>query len=136
LPVLLKGIVTAEDASLAVHAGVDGIIVSNHGGRQLDSAPATIDALPEVVDAVAGRLPVLMDGGVRRGTDVLKALGYGARAVLVGRPYLWALAADGEAGVRDVLGLLRAELALAMALCGRPSIESIDRSLVRGAGGV
>ncbi len=136
LPVLLKGIITADDASLAVQAGVDGIIVSNHGGRQLDSAPATIDALPEVVDAVAGRTPVLMDGGVRRGTDVLKALGYGARAVLIGRPYLWALAADGEAGVRDVLGLLRAELALAMALCGRPSIESIDRSLVRGVGGI
>jgi 4-hydroxymandelate oxidase len=130
LPVLLKGIVTAEDAQLAVNAGVAGLVVSNHGGRQLDGAPATIDALPEVVDAVAGRMPVLMDGGVRRGADVLKALALGARAVLIGRPYLWALAADGETGVRDVIALLQAELALAMALCGRPSIASIDSSLI------
>jgi 4-hydroxymandelate oxidase len=130
LPVLVKGILTAEDAHLAIDAGVDGIIVSNHGGRQLDGALAAIDALPDVADAVDGRLPVLMDGGVRRGTDVLKALAFGARAVLIGRPYLWALAANGEAGVRDVLGLLRAELALAMALSGRPSIPSIDRTLV------
>jgi 4-hydroxymandelate oxidase len=135
LPVLVKGIITGDDARRAVTAGVDGIIVSNHGGRQLDGAAATIDALPEVTDAVAEHIPVLMDGGIRRGADVLKALGFGARAVLIGRPYLWALAADGEAGVRDVLGLLRAELALAMALCGRPSIESIDRSLVSRIGG-
>jgi 4-hydroxymandelate oxidase len=133
LPILVKGILTEEDASLAVHAGVDGVIVSNHGGRQLDGAPASIFALPEVVDAVAGRVEVLMDGGVRRGTDVLKALALGARAVCIGRPYLWALAARGEAGVRDVLRILREELALAMALAGRPTIASVDRSLVERA---
>ena len=130
LPILLKGILTAEDAQRAVDAGVQGIVVSNHGGRQLDGAPASIDALPEVVDAVAGRVEVLMDGGVRRGTDVLKALAFGARAVCIGRPYLWGLAAAGEDGVRDVLRILRDELSLAMALSGRPSIASIDRTLV------
>jgi 4-hydroxymandelate oxidase len=130
LPVLLKGIVTAEDTRLAIDAGIDAIVVSNHGGRQLDGAPATIVALPEVVAAAGGKIPILMDGGIRRGTDVLKALGCGARAVLIGRPYLWALAANGEAGVRDVIALLGAELSLAMALAGRPSIASIDRSLV------
>ena len=130
LPILLKGILTAEDARLAVDSGVDGIVVSNHGGRQLDGAPASIEALPEVVDAVDGRVEVLMDGGVRRGTDVLKALAVGARAVCIGRPYLWALAAAGEEGVRDVLRLLREELSLAMALSGRPAVTAIDRSLV------
>ena len=130
LPLLLKGILTAEDAHLAVQAGVSGVIVSNHGGRQLDGATASIDALPEVVEAVAERAEVLMDGGIRRGTDVLKALALGARAVCIGRPYLWALAANGEAGVTDVLRLLREELALAMALSGRPTIASVDRSLV------
>jgi 4-hydroxymandelate oxidase len=130
LPVLLKGIMTAEDASLALAVGADGIVVSNHGGRQLDGVAAAIDVLPEVVDAVAGRCDVLMDGGVRRGTDVMKALALGARAVLVGRPYLWALAAGGEAGVRDLLTLFRDELRLAMALAGRPTIASIDRSVV------
>lgn len=131
LPILLKGILTAEDAARAVQAGVDGIVVSNHGGRQLDGVPASIDALPEVVDAADGRLEVLMDGGVRRGTDVLKALALGARAVCIGRPYLWALAAAGEEGVRDVLRILREELMLAMALSGRPSVAAIDRSLVQ-----
>jgi 4-hydroxymandelate oxidase len=131
LPVLVKGILTAEDAALAVEHGANGIIVSNHGGRQLDSAPATIEALPEVVDAVAGRCEVYLDGGIRRGTDVLKALGVGARAVLVGRPILWGLAVDGAAGVHHVLELLRAELELAMVLSGRPNMASIDRSLVR-----
>lgn len=130
LPVLLKGILTADDAERAIEAGVSGVIVSNHGGRQLDGAVASIDALPEVADAVAGRAEVLMDGGIRRGTDVLKALALGARAVCIGRPYLWALAAAGEEGVRDVLHLLREELALAMALAGRPTITSIDRALV------
>jgi isopentenyl diphosphate isomerase/L-lactate dehydrogenase-like FMN-dependent dehydrogenase len=115
---------------LAVDHGIDGIVVSNHGGRQLDIVPATIEALPEVVDAVAGRCEVYLDGGVRRGTDVLKALALGARAVLVGRPILWGLAVDGEAGARHVLELLHAELELAMALSGRPTIASIDRSLV------
>ena len=130
LPILVKGIMTEEDAHLAIDAGVDGVIVSNHGGRQLDGALASIDALPEVVDAVAGRAEVLMDGGIRRGTDVMKALALGARAVCIGRPYLWALAANGEEGVRDVLGMLKEELSLGMALSGRPTIASIDRSLV------
>jgi 4-hydroxymandelate oxidase len=130
LPILVKGIMTEEDTHLAVAAGVDGVIVSNHGGRQLDGAPASIEVLPEVVDAVAGRAEVLLDGGIRRGTDVLKALALGARAVCIGRPYLWALAANGEAGVRDVLRILRDELSLAMALSGRPTIPSVDRSLV------
>ncbi|MBA3296679.1 MAG: alpha-hydroxy-acid oxidizing protein [Acidobacteria bacterium] len=130
LPVVLKGIMTAEDARLAVTSGVEGLVVSNHGGRQLDGVAPTIDALPEVVDAVAGGAEVMMDGGVRRGTDVLKALALGARGVLIGRPYLWALAAAGEAGVRDVLALFQDELRLAMALAGRPTIASIDRSVV------
>jgi len=130
LPILLKGILTAEDARLAVDHGADGIIVSNHGGRQLDGSTPAIVALPEVVDAVGGRTPVFMDGGIRRGTDVLKALALGARAVLIGRAYLWGLAADGEAGVSAVLSLLRDELQLAMALAGRPTIASIDRSAV------
>ena len=130
LPVVIKGILTEEDARLAVDAGASAIVVSNHGGRQLDGSPASVAALPEVVDAVAGRVEVLMDGGIRRGTDVLKALALGARAVCIGRPYLWALAAAGEDGVRDVLRLLREELSLAMALSGRPTLGSIDRALV------
>jgi 4-hydroxymandelate oxidase len=130
LPVLIKGILTAEDAGIAVDNGVDGVIVSNHGGRQLDGAVASIRALPEVADTVAGRIEVLMDGGIRRGSDVLKALALGARAVCIGRPYLWALAAAGEEGVRDVLGLLRGELTLAMALSGKPTVASVDRTLI------
>jgi isopentenyl diphosphate isomerase/L-lactate dehydrogenase-like FMN-dependent dehydrogenase len=131
LPLVLKGVLTAEDAVLAVRHGVDGIIVSNHGGRQLDTALASIEALPEVVEAVNGSCEIYLDGGIRRGTDVLKALALGARAVLVGRPILWGLAANGADGVSHVLELLRTELELAMALSGRPSLESIDRSLVR-----
>jgi isopentenyl diphosphate isomerase/L-lactate dehydrogenase-like FMN-dependent dehydrogenase len=134
LPIILKGILTAEDAKLAVEHGVAGIVVSNHGGRQLDSVDATIDALPEVIEAVRGRCEVYLDGGIRRGTDVLKALALGARAVLVGRPVLWGLAVDGADGVYAVLELLRAELALAMALSGRPTVASIDGSLVKRAG--
>ena len=130
MPILLKGIIAAEDAARAVERGVDGIIVSNHGGRQLDGTEATIRALPRVVDAVGGRAEVLMDGGVRRGTDVIKALALGARAVLVGRPCLWGLAAAGEEGVTRVLELLRQELMLAMALCGCPDLDAIDRSLI------
>ncbi len=130
LPVILKGIMTAEDALLAVEHGAAGIIVSNHGGRQLDGTLATIEALPEVVDAVAGRCEVYVDGGIRRGSDVLKALALGARAVLVGRPALWGLAANGAAGVQHVLELLRSELELAMMLSGRPTIASIDRTAV------
>lgn len=135
LPILLKGILTAEDALLAVAHGVDGIVVSNHGGRQLDGAIASIEALPEVVEAVAGRCEVYVDGGIRRGTDVLKALALGARAVLLGRPALWGLAINGREGVRHVLELLRTELELAMALSGRPTLESIDRSLIKFAKG-
>jgi 4-hydroxymandelate oxidase len=135
LPVVLKGIMTAEDARLAAEAGVQAVLVSNHGGRQLDGAPASLDALPEVVEAVGDRAEVYLDGGVRRGTDVLKALGLGARAVLVGRPVLWGLAAGGEEGVRDVLEILRDELALAMTLSGRDTVADIDRSLVAPAVG-
>lgn len=131
LPVLVKGILTAEDAALAVTHGVAGVIVSNHGGRQLDGALASIDALPEVVSTVAGRCEVYMDGGVRRGTDVLKALALGARAVLLGRPALWGLGAAGADGVERVLTLLREELELAMALAGRPTLASIDRTLIQ-----
>ncbi|HJT56914.1 MAG TPA: alpha-hydroxy acid oxidase [Ktedonobacteraceae bacterium] len=131
LPIILKGILTAEDAVLAVKHGVDGIVVSNHGGRQLDTSIASIEALPEVVEAVAGRCEVYLDGGIRRGTDVLKALALGARAVLLGRPVLWGLAVNGAEGVRHVLELLHHELELDMALAGRPTLDSIDRSLVK-----
>lgn len=131
LPVVLKGILTAEDAALAVAHGAAGIIVSNHGGRQLDGAVAAIEALPEVAETVAGRCEVYVDGGVRRGTDVLKALALGARAVLLGRPALWGLAVGGADGVERVLGLLHEELKLAMMLAGRPTLASIDRSLVK-----
>jgi 4-hydroxymandelate oxidase len=130
LPLLLKGILTAEDAALAVEAGIDGVVVSNHGGRQLDGVAASITALPEVVDAVADRIPVLMDGGVRRGTDVLKALALGASAVLIGRPAAWGLAVGGERGVVDVLEILRLELANAMLLSGCRSVPDITRALV------
>jgi 4-hydroxymandelate oxidase len=128
LPLVIKGILTAEDARLAVEAGVEGIVVSNHGGRQLDGVAASVDALPEVVDAVAGRAEVYLDGGVRRGTDVLRALALGARAVMIGRPYLWGLGVAGEAGVRRVIEILDDELRLAMALAGRPTAAAIDRT--------
>jgi len=131
LPIVIKGILTAEDALLALEHGVSGIVVSNHGGRQLDSAVTGIEALPEIVEAVAGRCEVYMDGGIRRGTDVLKALALGARAVLVGRPILWGLAVDGARGVQHVLEILRAELELAMKLSGCPDLSSINRSLVK-----
>jgi 4-hydroxymandelate oxidase len=133
LPVLVKGILTAEDALLAVEHRVDGIVVSNHGGRQLDSCPASLDALPEVVEAAADRLPVLMDGGVRRGTDVVKAIALGAAAVMVGRPAVWGLAAEGEDGVAGVLDILRAEIENAMALTGCRSVAEIGRELVAPA---
>jgi 4-hydroxymandelate oxidase len=133
LPVLVKGILTAEDAVLAVEHGADGIVVSNHGGRQLDGCPASLDALPEIVEAVAGRLPVLMDGGVRRGTDVVKAIALGASAVMVGRPAVWALAAEGEDGVAGVLSILRAEIENAMALTGCRSVADVRRELVAPA---
>ncbi|MBM3776234.1 MAG: alpha-hydroxy-acid oxidizing protein [Acidobacteria bacterium] len=131
VPVLIKGILTAEDAGLAAERGAAGIIVSNHGGRYLEGAPSTIEVLPEIVAEVKGRVPVLIDGGFRRGTDVLKALAIGAKAVLVGRPPLWGLGAYGQAGATRVLELLQTELALAMGLSGRPNLDSIDGSLVR-----
>jgi isopentenyl diphosphate isomerase/L-lactate dehydrogenase-like FMN-dependent dehydrogenase len=131
LPILLKGILTAEDALLAMEHDIQGIIVSNHGGRQLDGAIESIEALPEVVAAVAGRCEVYVDGGIRRGTDVLKALALGARAVLVGRPIIWGLAVNGHEGVRSVLELLRVELEMAMMLAGQPTLKTIDRSLVK-----
>ncbi len=130
LPVLVKGITHPGDARQAVECGVQGIIVSNHGGRQVDGAVAALDALPEVVEAVAGRVPVLFDSGIRRGADVLKALALGARAVLVGRPYVYALAAAGEAGVARLLRHLLADLDLTMGLCGVRSVAEIDGSLV------
>jgi 4-hydroxymandelate oxidase len=131
VPVLLKGLCRAEDARRALEAGCAGVVVSNHGGRQLDGQPATIEVLPEIVAAVEGRGSVLVDGGVRRGTDILKALALGADAVQIGRPVLWALACDGEAGVRRMLGQLARELDLAMALAGCPDRASIARDLVR-----
>jgi isopentenyl diphosphate isomerase/L-lactate dehydrogenase-like FMN-dependent dehydrogenase len=131
LPLLVKGIVRADDANRAVDHGAAGIVVSNHGGRQLDGSPPTLEVLPAIADAVNGRAEVLIDGGIRRGTDVVKALALGARAVLVGRPILWALATDGERGVGRALALLREELDLAMALCGCPRVETITRELVR-----
>jgi 4-hydroxymandelate oxidase len=135
LPVVLKGIVTAEDAALAADAGVEAIVVSNHGGRQLDGAPATLDALEEVADAVAGRSEILLDGGIRRGPDVFKALALGARAVLVGRPSLWGLAAGGAEGVRRVLEILRDDFVLTMALAGKTRVSDLDRSTVAPAPG-
>lgn len=131
LPVILKGVLAPEDASLAVEHGAHAIVVSNHGGRQLDGVIGTIDALPDVVDAVGGKVPVLMDGGIRRGTDILKALAIGAKGVLIGRPPLWGLGAYGQKGVERVLWMLGAELKLAMALAGKPNLASIDRKLVR-----
>ncbi|AUX47649.1 2-hydroxy-acid oxidase [Sorangium cellulosum] len=131
LPILLKGIVRPDDALRAIGCGAAGVVVSNHGARQLDGAPATIEVLPAVADAVAGRGLVLMDGGIRWGTDVLKALALGASAVLVGRPVLWGLAALGGEGVARVLATLREELSTAMALAGCPTLASIDRDLIR-----
>lgn len=136
LPVLVKGIVRPDDALRAADAGAAGLVVSNHGGRQLDTSPATIEVLPEIADALAAhghKIEVLVDGGVRRGTDVLKALALGARAVLVGRPILWGLAANGEAGAAWALRHLRTELDLAMALAGAPTLADITRDLVRRA---
>ena len=133
LPVLLKGVLTREDAALAVEHGAAGVIVSNHGGRQLDGAPATLDALEEVADAVAGRIEVLFDGGVRRGGDAVKALALGAQAVLVGRPAIWGLAVDGETGVRRVLSLLREEIANTLALLGCTRPEEVGRVHIQPA---
>jgi isopentenyl diphosphate isomerase/L-lactate dehydrogenase-like FMN-dependent dehydrogenase len=133
MPVLVKGVITGEDAHLACEHGAAAIVVSNHGGRQLDGASATIEALPEVVDAVSGRLEVLVDGGIRRGADVVKALALGAQAVLAGRAVLWGLAADGEQGVRRVLELLNDEIELALVLTGCDSPGALTRAHVQRA---
>ncbi|XP_006265389.2 2-Hydroxyacid oxidase 1 isoform X1 [Alligator mississippiensis] len=133
LPIVAKGILRADDAKEAVKHGVNGILVSNHGARQLDGVPATIDVLPEIVEAVAGKVEVFLDGGVRKGTDILKALALGAKAVFIGRPIIWGLVYQGEEGAKEVLQILKEELHLAMALSGCRSVKEIDRMLVRTA---
>ena len=133
LPVLVKGVLTPEDARRAVDTGAAGIVVSNHGGRQLDTVLSGADALPAVVDEAGGELDVLVDGGIRRGTDVVKALALGARAVMIGRPVLWGLAVAGEDGVRRVLELLLADIDTALALAGAPRAAELDRSWVQRA---
>jgi L-lactate dehydrogenase (cytochrome) len=130
-PILLKGVISPEEATRAADAGLDGVIVSNHGGRQLDRLPATIDVLAEVVDAAGDRLDVLVDSGFRRGSDIATALAIGARAVLLGRAHLYGLAAAGEAGVRHCIDILADELRMTMGLCGARSVEELDRHLVR-----
>ena len=130
LPLVAKGVLTAEDARLCVEHGMKAVIVSNHGARHLDTTFASIEVLPEIVDEVDDKLEIYMDGGIRRGTDVFKALALGARAVLIGRPVFWGLAVDGEVGVRAVLQMLRDELDVAMGQCGRTTIDSIDISLL------
>jgi len=128
--IVLKGIVTHEDAALALRYGVDGVVVSNHGGRAEESGRSTIDCLPEVVAAVGQRVPVMLDGGIRRGTDVFKALALGARAVGIGRPYLWGLSAFGQAGVEAVLTLLRRELELIMRQAGTTTVAEIGPAYI------
>jgi isopentenyl diphosphate isomerase/L-lactate dehydrogenase-like FMN-dependent dehydrogenase len=130
MKLVLKGIVTREDAALCVEHGVDGIIVSNHGGRAEESGRSTIESLSEVIEAVSGRIPVLIDGGFRRGTDIFKALALGAKAVGVGRPYIWGLSAFGQPGVEKVLDILRLEFDLIMRQAGVTSIDQIKRSYV------
>ena len=129
-PLILKGILSPEDAKIAIERGVDGIVVSNHGGRQLDGTPATLDALPRVAEAVAQRIPILLDGGVRRGVDVVKALALGADACLIGRPQLWGLAVGGEAGVAHVLDIFRSEIDRVMGLCGISRVADIGGDLL------
>lgn len=131
MKLMVKGIVTAEDAALCVKHGLDGIVVSNHGGRQEESLMGTMECLPEIVDAVGGKFPLLMDGGIRRGTDIFKALAVGADAVCIGRPYLWGLGAFGQPGVERVLELLQLELATTMKMAGTPSIRDITKAFVR-----
>ena len=130
MKLILKGIDTAEDAILAREHGADGLVVSNHGGRATETGRGTIDILPEVVDAVGSQMPVFVDGGFRRGSDIFKALALGARAVGIGRPYIWGLAAFGQEGVERVLEILRAELTLAMLGCGVPSTRQVTRQYV------
>jgi 4-hydroxymandelate oxidase len=134
LPVIVKGVLTPEDARLAAEHGAAGVVVSNHGGRQLDTVAAGAEALPAVVEAVGDRIDVLVDGGIRRGTDVLKALALGARAVMVGRPVIWGLAVDGESGVQSVLELILAEFDVALALAGVPRASALDPTCVEPRG--
>jgi isopentenyl diphosphate isomerase/L-lactate dehydrogenase-like FMN-dependent dehydrogenase len=131
VPMLAKGILTAEDAKLCLECGLDGVYVSNHGGRSLDYSPATLEVLPEIVDAVGGKVPVLFDSGVRRGADALKALALGARAVCLGRVPRWGLGAYGAPGVQRILEIVQAELVQGMAYTGRPTLASIDHTMVR-----
>ena len=133
MPIVIKGILTAEDARLAVENGAQAIVVSNHGARTLDGMAGTLDVLPEVVDAVNGKIPVLVDGGIRRGGDVIKALALGARAILIGRPFLWGLAAFGQEGVQRVVELLHGELRIALGLSGAGNLKALDRSFIRPA---
>jgi len=133
LPVVAKGIMTGEDATLCAEAGADGVIVSNHGGRHLDNTLATIEVLSEVVEAAQGKMEILLDGGIRRGADVVKAIALGAKAVFIGRPLFWGLAGGGEHGVVRVLEILREEIEITMAKCGRPTIASIDSTVVAKA---
>lgn len=133
MKIIIKGILAHEDATLCVQNGVDGLIVSNHGGRGEDSGRSTIDALPEIVEAVGGRIPVLVDGGIRRGTDVVKALAIGARAVCIGRPYLWRLGAFGQPGVERVLEIMRVETRAAMQQCGVRTVKELNPAFVRRA---
>jgi isopentenyl diphosphate isomerase/L-lactate dehydrogenase-like FMN-dependent dehydrogenase len=133
MKIVLKGILAHEDAVLAAERGMDGIIVSNHGARSEDSGRSTIDALPEIVEAVRGRIPVLVDSGFRRGTDIVKALALGAQGVCVGRPYIWGLGAFGQPGVERVMELLRVELAAIMQQVGAPSIKDLKPAMVRRA---
>jgi isopentenyl diphosphate isomerase/L-lactate dehydrogenase-like FMN-dependent dehydrogenase len=130
MKILVKGIETPEDAELCIRYGADGVIVSNHGGRATNSGRATIDSLPDVLRAVRGRMPVLVDGGFRRGTDIFKALALGARAICIGRPYMWGVAAFGQAGVETVLAILRREFNLVMAECGKRTVGEIDGSAI------
>jgi 4-hydroxymandelate oxidase len=132
LPIIIKGVCRPDDARIAMSHGVKGIMVSNHGGRQMDSAPATIEVLPAIVDAVGDQTTIMMDGGIRRGVDAMKALAYGAKAVLVGRPVLWGLAAGGQQGVELALSILREELDLAMALAGCRNLAEVNRSILNG----
>ncbi len=130
LPVIAKGIMTREDVELCARVGIDAVIVSNHGGRHLDNTLATIEVLPEAVEAAAGKLEVYLDGGIRRGADVVKALALGAKAVFIGRPLFWGLAVDGERGVVRVFEILREEMEITMAKCGRPTVASIDSTTI------
>jgi isopentenyl diphosphate isomerase/L-lactate dehydrogenase-like FMN-dependent dehydrogenase len=133
MKIVLKGILAHEDAVLAAERGMDGIIVSNHGARSEDSGRSTIDALPEIVEAVRGRIPILVDSGFRRGTDMVKALAMGAQGVCIGRPYIWGLGAFGQPGVERVLEILRIELAAIMQQVGAPSIKALTPAMVRRA---